>query len=266
LKPFLIQIVHPKKKKYLGIVNLFELFIPLAFKPYFESSLTDSEYFNPNNFNTQRLQNPVSDWIGTSEEGATLWAANSHDSVFSLIEKMAKGVHRYLIEGRHDGKPSHQILTQSDLIRFISTHRKQLGAILSLKLSEISLPKASSLKTLPSNFTVVEGLREMYRENLPSLGVVDTETSVLIGNFSLSDLRGIQIDNLSTLLLPLKDFLQKIRQGAGRKEVISCPKDHTVEQAIDIMLTEGVHRVWILDEDQKPETVCTMSNINYLFF
>lgn len=81
----------------------------------------------------------------------------------------------------------------------------------------------------------------------------------IVGNLSESDLRGLNTDRLLDLLFPVLDYLKQFH-GVVRKPV-TVTVDSTFEQVVDKVLSEKVHRVWVVDAQNKPIGALSMSDI-----
>eukprot|EP01132_Coremiostelium_polycephalum_P013615 gene13615-16571_t len=92
-----------------------------------------------------------------------------------------------------------------------------------------------------------------------------------IANFSISNLKGLNKDNFSELMLPVLDYLQfqNIKEKKNRlfclKEnsfhPISCFPSETIENAINKLVASKVHRLWVTDISGRPYSMISIDNI-----
>lgn len=86
----------------------------------------------------------------------------------------------------------------------------------------------------------------MFFNKVSAVAITD-EQGKLVANLSASELRGIGPDHLDWLLLPINDFLKKISETVEKKLSfpLTCHTDTKIEDAINMMGTYRVHRIWI---------------------
>lgn len=82
----------------------------------------------------------------------------------------------------------------------------------------------------------------------------------MIGTFSATDLKGCRLRELQTCLpLTALDFTEK---ATGKeRDVVSCGVEATMEEAIEKVVTRGVHRVWVMDQQGLLQGVVSLTDI-----
>ncbi|KAM7475902.1 hypothetical protein LguiB_023145 [Lonicera macranthoides] len=186
------------------------------------------------------------------------------------MEVFSKGIHRALVP--MDGQMEHvggvelvesascyRMLTQMDLMRFLSSHDSELRTIMSKTVLElgaviqiifgvthctkvievIKSMKAASLTAVP----IMEASKTLCEDNNQ---LVNGKGRRLIGTFSATDLRGCPIPQLQTWLpLSVLDFTQKV--SATRRELVTCYAESPLHEVVEKAVTKHVHRVWVVD-------------------
>jgi len=102
----------------------------------------------------------------------------------------------------------------------------------------------------------------MHVNNMESLAILNGE-GVYITAISGSDLRGFTHEKLSTLFLPVLDFLKL--QGSKR-HAGTCKSSNTIREVIALMLQDHVRYIWVVDDLEKPKGVITMADIASYFY
>lgn len=101
------------------------------------------------------------------------------------------------------------IVSQSDVLRYLERHKHLFDDILSTPVAELQLAE-KSVVCVPADMTAVHAFASMFAFHVTSVGVVDNRNGgVLVANFSASDLRGMQTKDFPALSLPVLKFLQR---------------------------------------------------------
>lgn len=157
----------------------------------------------------------------------------------------------------------YSICSQSDLVRFILDHidHSMLEHGASQAISALGYgtkPVVSASSTSPVH-AVLKTLAD--NKGASCVAIVD-EAGLLVGNFSASDLRGLDADSLSDdLALPVVDFLAK-KTPASLKP-ITRRKTESMYYVTDTIVNNRLHHVWIV-EDGKPIGIVTLTDILHL--
>lgn len=154
-----------------------------------------------------------------------------------------------------DPKGDLNMVTQTDLIVFIYKHRKSLGRILHQTVDELKIAKACIL--VRSSASLVDALASLHSHRISGLALVD-EFGRFSGNFSASDLRSIRPFIFANLSWTIKDFLSR---SSKPHDPVICDFESTLEEILKLMITNKVHRVYVLNNNQQPVGVITMQNI-----
>jgi len=117
----------------------------------------------------------------------------------------------------------------------------------------------------------MEAFHEMFQKNLSCLGIVD-ENGTMLGNLSVSDLRGLTVDRFSSLSHCVTEFL-KISKALSRSfatvlnaqlndlRTLAVNPGSTFEELLDLITKNRVHRAYVVDENCKPLGVITLSDV-----
>jgi len=178
-------------------------------------------------------------------------------------------VHRVaLLQGSH----VKAIVTQSDVMKFLYSHKKELGGVLSKKVSDLGLFDANKgVVCVTADTIALEAFHLMFEKKLSCVGVTDYDGK-LIGNLSASDLRGLEVDRFTSLFRGTADFL-KIAKALSRPyatilnaalndlRALAIKKEDAFETLLDLVCKHRVHRAYIVDKDAKPLGIITLTDI-----
>jgi CBS domain-containing protein len=153
-------------------------------------------------------------------------------------------MHRCLVT---DSSNVHEpiMLTQTDILRYIHAHFNEFSPI----------PFQISNKTLVSvttEATALDAFQLLIKHKLSAVPIVRSD-GTLVGAFSHSDLRGMTSHNLTQLSLPIMEY--------SMKNIVTCPVNTSLKQVLDLLVKHHAHRVWVVDAEQKPVNVITLSDI-----
>lgn len=232
---------------FIGLVSVLDImtWVALAFYPLDDP---DSEV------KAQRsLDKPIGEIHGIfHEETRKIWNFEKDMTLGEILEPFSKGVHRAVVALSDD---KFKIITQTDVIRFAFAKKDQFPEF-AKTVEELKLGGCpNDLYTLKSNETALMGFRKMDMEYYFAVPIVDPDTGVLVGTLSASDIRNVSPDNIHQVKLPVKEFLTKFR------EPVVAKKGTTMETIVRNILTSGVHRVWLVDDGNKPIGVVSLSDI-----
>jgi len=151
------------------------------------------------------------------------------------------------------------VISQSDVARFLADNIEKLGPSIQQTLTELKISH-----TLPSVISVsdqapaVHAFFLMYYNKVSAVAVVDTDGK-LVANISASDLRGVSKNGLSSLLYTVKSFLLRSRDIP--RHPLTCKLQSRLAQVIVRLGLFHLHRLWIVDGDDRPVGVVTLSDL-----
>jgi len=199
------------------------------------------------------------------------------DSLSEAVNLFWGGHHRLPICHGNPNKPF-SFFSQSDLVKFMAAN---MGLILGPHVVHHSLHrlgyKESSVVTCKLSDTVFHCFVRCVQENVSAVAIVNKHHK-LIANLSCSDLRNIHRGNMHDLSLSVEDFLAKYSlQKAefsfpnnvnGFVEFCtprSCKLTDKFELVVFKIVALKVHRLWIVDDHDKPTGVVSLSDLMKTF-
>eukprot|EP00003_Mantamonas_plastica_P020218 TRINITY_DN3268_c0_g1_i1.p1 TRINITY_DN3268_c0_g1~~TRINITY_DN3268_c0_g1_i1.p1 ORF type:complete len:313 (-),score=111.13 TRINITY_DN3268_c0_g1_i1:26-934(-) len=154
------------------------------------------------------------------------------------------------------------IVAQSDVVKVLAKEGKghiKLSGDKTIK--ELNLHKTSKLIHCHEGTTVMKAISRIDRKGVHGLAIIDQDKK-LTGTFSSADLESILKDDLPNLTMGVVEFLEKYSPDSLNVSVLQ--EDSTLADALELFATSNVHRLWVLDEDYKPEGVVSMSDIMHM--
>ncbi|CAL9241393.1 unnamed protein product [Arabidopsis halleri] len=268
------------RKQYIGVVTMLDVVAHIAGDDG-ESGLD------------KKMAAPVSSIIGHCPEGLSLWSLNPNTSIMDCMEMLSKGIHRVLvpldsnienITGPElvESASAYAMLTQMDLISFFLDRSSELHGILSHTVTDLSAIHNTVL-ALTSEARVKDAIKCMSTEMLNAVPIVEASTEEedhkqlvdgknrrVLGTFSASDLKGCHLATLrSWLPLNALDFVEKIPRtplftaatSTLGRELVTCHVTSTLAQVIHMVTTKRVHRVWVVDQNDRLQGLVSLTDI-----
>jgi len=186
-------------------------------------------------------------------------------------------VHHRVAVHDFDGAITH-LISQSDLLRLFHTNPKLLGKSGPLTVSALRLG-TREVFSVGSNLIAYLGFATLYSKGRSSAGVLDADGRI-IGNLSVSDLRGIRPEQFSMLALPLVEFLVTVQAAAkaaaanngarpssngvceiSQLRLFTAKEEDTLQSVVETIVEHKLHRVYLTDNDNMPLGIITLTDI-----
>eukprot|EP00736_Rhodelphis_marinus_P000566 Rmarinus@m.23847 len=249
-------VAHGGEIQYIGVVSILDIVVYL-------SKLDESH-------RPAALQHHVSNVIGQTNEGLSLWAFKESAPLLEAMEPMSKGVHRVLVEveEKTEQGPMMEIklLTQTDLLYFLTNNLQKFGDIASKTVKDLGLVK-ESLLTVPTHVSVLHALQTMVSARVSAVPVI--ENGVIVATLSASDFRGINANDISHLSsTKVADYITTHHGRLSAADSISAFPTSTLQDVLQTFVRGRVHQVWLVSPDKKrhPVGVISLSDIVGLFY
>jgi len=185
-------------------------------------------------------------------------------TVLQAMEHFAAGLHRAAVFNKTN-KVLTSILTQSDVLQLMLKNLtgSSLGVLGGKTIDELQLGTSSNVICMSTNALAIHAIYLMFFHNVSAVAITD-ENGRLVANFSASELRGLGHKNFDWLLLNISDFLGRIASitpGGKLLFPLTCRKSTRIEDAINMLGTYRVHRLWLVDDQGKPEGLMSLTDV-----
>eukprot|EP00884_Botryococcus_braunii_P000297 jgi/Botrbrau1/10268/Bobra.0140s0021.1 len=176
------------------------------------------------------------------------------------------------------------IISQSDVLHFIATHMDHLGPIFQAPIKDLGIG-TEGVRTVSAGTPALAAFAIMHHTGSSGLGLVKEEGGPLVGNLSMSDLRGLTMERFSALSLPAGEYVLlqngvglswddvlfgKRPEGAAEGEwdvvlqdvpLVTCTLESTVAEVIRSVLDAQIHRIYVMDADRRPIGIITLTDL-----
>lgn len=187
------------------------------------------------------------------------------------------------------------IISQTDILRFMLKHKEKLGDILDLTVAGLGFV-GKKVEAVHPEMSALEAMNLMNKKKISALVVVDGNKKV-IGNFSISDMRTIMSEHFGALSLPVGEFLalehgtefmgyarvqdegvvgsvghrfvtDRVARARPRtpgeevgQKMLLCTPDWTLLQVMESLVGNRIHRLYVVDPEERPIGVITCTDI-----
>eukprot|EP00026_Physarum_polycephalum_P010655 Phypoly_transcript_10824.p1 GENE.Phypoly_transcript_10824~~Phypoly_transcript_10824.p1 ORF type:complete len:418 (+),score=82.14 Phypoly_transcript_10824:41-1255(+) len=186
-------------------------------------------------------------------------------NLYQAIEILAKfGIHRVPIV--NDEQKIEAILSQSAVLDFLFANLEKFATKAKKSVKDLlsNRPDATTVLTMLETAPAFEAFELMLKNKVSAVGIVNEEGK-LVGVISGTDMRiiGPHCNTLALLLNPVKDLLDQSRElnTVMLVPVVKAALTDTLGIVIESMEDNKVHRVFVVDEDEKPLCVLSMKDV-----
>jgi len=248
--------VMEANKGFVGMIDVLDLVRFTAFN-YLASQdasvMDDNLQTAPEMFTQFEFEgNTAKEVLRMTPRGDNFHVMNEDDTLGDVAKILSSEDHRVLVGRDLNAK----LFSQTDMARFIIENRTKLEpGLLDTPLRQLNLRR--KVESVSHRTPTIKAYGHLLRSKVSALAVLD-ENHKLVGNLSASDLRGINDQNLRELMHPVHQFLAR---AGSKNQVIRCFHEDKLGDAINKLLENHVHRLWMTDGQGKPVGVLSLTDV-----
>ncbi|KAM9965425.1 hypothetical protein ACTFIW_005241 [Dictyostelium discoideum] len=188
---------------------------------------------------------PVSVLINQSKKDFFI-PVDESGSIHQLIDEIfSKGIHRVIVVGE-DAKTK-GIISQTDILEFILENRDEIkGADFEKPIGQLKDLVEKDVITINAEVMTIQCYYVMMKHSKQSIALTGKHGEI-IGNLSITDLRGLDPENFELLLSPAIDFWNKTN---SKSKICVVPSSTTFKEIINILYKNRLHRLWLSSEEE----------------
>jgi len=185
-------------------------------------------------------------------------------SLMTAAEFLARerGLHRIAIVD--DSRKLMGWVSQSRIVSFLHENMDKLGDKRNKTLGS-NQKLFHEVFSIDSQAQTIDGFKMLLSKNVMGIGVVAHDSGKLIGNLSVKDLKGISSEGglFWRLYEPVSVFLDKLKNEFKLipQNVITAKAEDNIEHVINLMTEHKIHRVYIVDNEEKPIGIVTIKDL-----
>jgi CBS-domain-containing membrane protein len=263
-----VPVYDEQAKSFISLVSAMDLVAFVAFDTYFKRVKKEQIKFEVHFPDLSKAIIDVITVPGKEYHGPAMTVTiDEQANVRQALEVFSQGVHHALVGSGTPDKT--KILSQSDLVTFMLERYDTLPTSVKEPLDKLGLVShegriSNKLVAMSAKNSAVEGFRKIYRQGVTAIAIVD-DNDELIGTLSASDIRGIKMENLSSVLEPVMEFLAK--KFPQSRPLVTVTAHANLKEVMEKLIMGKVHRVWVVDmNSRRPIGVVTMTNVLKVIF
>jgi len=256
-----VPILDQSKNQFIGMVDIVDI-------SCFVAHAYGQKKTNPEGLALDIFKDvKAADLLPLSEEGKLMWSFNPAESIEKTLEPFCKGIHRALVTS--EGDQRYHILSQMDVIKYIYKSGK-FNTIFNKPMNDIPdlfKFKPENIETMDGDSPAIEGFKKLSFGNnkLGAIAILDKDGK-LIGNLSATDMKGVCVEFLiKSILRPAKSFMNLVHGRAEESTPVVAKFQDTLGSVVEQMITKHVHRVWIVDDQGKLQSLISLSDVCRVF-
>lgn len=262
-----VPVLQKTKDKYYGFVDLADI-VMFVLRMFGDEKLNiDRDFWEMYKQEEYMAQKTVNDiMVYPISRRNPFSPVKKGYTLFSSLELLAKepGLHRIPVIDQN--RKLVNIITQSQVLKFIHDNMNILGTVRNKPVTQFPTYN-THVHVINENEKAIDAFKLMTSHHVSGMAVINDQGK-LVGNISLRDLKAIASDGrfFWRLYQTVKNFLQKIKrefqEKDGRpKSVVVATSSDTLEDVIKKIVQNGIHRVFIVDENHKPTGVISLKDI-----
>jgi CBS domain-containing protein len=177
-------------------------------------------------------------------------------SLQDVVNLMAEGrSHRVIVTDSNQDNQLIGVISQMDIARWLTKHNENIPTeIRQMKAKEVMTPKVLSVQL---HNAAISAFQQCIEHAYNGVAVVG-DKGELIGNLSISDLKGLTNKNFKNLHLPVQKYISEM--NVVPKTPVTCKEDELCPAVLKLMLQNHIHRVYLTDRDNRPTGLIALSN------
>ncbi|KAN0034285.1 hypothetical protein ACTFIV_000782 [Dictyostelium citrinum] len=210
-------------------------------------------------------QSTIQTVLGTNFKPEKLVACRENTSCFEVIQAYNNLVSKvFILDKRNE---IINLVSPIDILSMVAQNIHYLGIVGKRKVGELGVAIPFK-RCYRKDERVILIIKDFLSENFIAAPIVD-DRNRLIANFSVSNIRTLHHD-FDELMLPVKDFLeyQKIKEKRFVTTIneislfpLTSTFEDTLENIIYKLVATRVHRLWVVDNEEKPLSMITIDSI-----
>eukprot|EP01132_Coremiostelium_polycephalum_P007716 gene7716-9490_t len=249
-----MPVLEQDKKDFLGFIDMNDILysiIKYYTDLYPEAELTDTyqwaHWCRDINELTKRGKEfdsqPVSNLINQSKIDEFI-PVDESGTLFQLIEEVfSKGIHRVLVYDV-DAKVK-GFISQTDILKYLLENLDEIGQEIEQPVGTLGLINDNVI-SMSSQALAIHAYYLMLFNRVPCVAI-NNPNGEIVGNLSVTDLRGFGPKSFSSLLEPALDFWDK----HSKKKLMLCTRDTQLKVVMMTLFEHRIHRLWVVNGDQQ---------------
>lgn len=252
------------KKRYTGLVDVTD--VVTFIHQHFSRDILAVDNVNEFLSAKDRFTSMHVSSIANLSERNPWYPVDKSAPLLRLLETVSRhNIHRIPVV-EHDGE-LYSIVSQTDLVAFVcanlSTPAFAHFAQASIHDNAHPIGTWGRVVTVHGSEPALMAFQKIHDLRVTGVAVVDEKSGKLLANISASDLRliGNEGSSLSVLYNSCIDYVQLSQNSSHVKALVCVKREATFVEVVQLMDRTRAHRVYVVDEEQRPVGVVSQVDI-----
>jgi len=170
------------------------------------------------------------------------------------------GLHRVPVV-KTPGGDVENIITQSALVQTLAANMSRFQSVGRKTLEELNLGNRGTVISVMEDEPLRKAFELIAENNISAVPVIDSSGRIK-GNVSARDVRLIVSSHkiYKLLNMPVSTYLAVVTDDSEHS-AITCSTSDTLAQVISTLVMSRIHRVYVVDEEDRPIRVVSLKNV-----
>jgi len=187
----------------------------------------------------------------------------------TVFDEFSKGYYHSAAAVRNQQGKIVNIVSQIDVANFLNQNKPLLRSMMDLPAEQLCLKhqfiKDKEVVTIDQLESLMSAFTRLYQKRLSAVAVIDKDGRI-VGNLSATDIRLLSVPHDFVILSNhVKDLLQSNKRIQDITRVITCNGKDTIGDMITRMSDEQIHRLYFVDEQNRPQGLISLTDIMAYF-
>jgi len=251
-------VFDPISSSFVGFIDVLDLSM-FVVKMFSEHYNKHPHLYDPKELE-KRFALHVSEVVNASRRDPFIPISTEENLSFLINNFLKNGIHRVPIKGENNQIAG--IVSQSDVIRYLQQHAHHIHVQRERTLGELGLDRGNVI-SISHEEPLIKAFSTILAHNITGLAVVSAQTGELLNNLSASDLKGITQTSFFKLESPIHQVFSYLPKEKLRP--VTSPPNSTLGELMNLFEKTGVHRIFVVDPQNKPINVVTLTDVLNVF-
>jgi len=156
------------------------------------------------------------------------------------------------------------VVSQSTVLRFLAENSNRIEhEKLEKSIDQVEMITKNPV-TVSCEADVVHAVHLMKEAGVPAVAVVNPVNSALVATFSVSDVTGLSQEYFGDLTKNVMSFLTT--HSTPKLPPFTCRSSSVVEFVLMKLVALKLHRLWLMDERERPNGVVSLTDVIRYFY
>ncbi|KAI9021978.1 hypothetical protein DFJ74DRAFT_671299 [Hyaloraphidium curvatum] len=184
------------------------------------------------------------------ESGFNIHDSHPHHRIYVCHEALKPHDHAAGKTHSAAGWRATDVISQTDLLAFLQANAAAFPALAGTTLEALGLTATGVCTTGGNTTTALDAFHKMLVDHHSAIGLLDEATGRLVGNLSITDLRGLGSgpESFAALAKPALEFVKPTA-----RPIVTLPPTATLGQLLETLSANRLRRVYVVAQEDGAE-------------